>query len=80
MVLLHVIEELFQQGTFGVAHVNHNLREASDDEAAFLKDYCQTRGIPYYERVWQDPPQMASKRPLESSAIIFCRNDDSSEL
>ena len=33
------------------------LREASDDEAAFLKDYCQTRGIPYYERVWQDPPQ-----------------------
>lgn len=57
MVLLHVIEELFQQGTFGVAHVNHNLREASDDEAAFLKDYCQTRGIPYYERVWQDPPQ-----------------------
>ncbi|WP_291291692.1 tRNA lysidine(34) synthetase TilS [Enterococcus sp.] len=68
MVLLHVIERLFQnQGSFGVAHVNHRLREASNEEAMFLREYCQVRGIPYYERVWQNPPESG----IEAAAREF---------
>jgi tRNA(Ile)-lysidine synthase len=68
MVLLHTIEKLFHhQIRFGVAHVNHKLRKVSDHEADFLRNYCQEREIPYYERVWQDPP----KKGIEAAAREF---------
>jgi tRNA(Ile)-lysidine synthase len=34
----------------GVAHVNHNLRgEESDEDAALVKDYCQTNSLRYHQ-------------------------------
>ncbi|GCF95817.1 tRNA(Ile)-lysidine synthase [Enterococcus florum] len=57
MVLLTLLEKLKKRWgfQFAVAHVNHRLREASEEEAAFLKAYCQDRQLPYFEKVWQDP-------------------------
>lgn len=53
MVLLDLLE---QRGlTIGVAHVDHQLREESKVEAAFLRAYCQKHDIPFYLKVWKEP-------------------------
>lgn len=71
MVLLQVFCQLFpemqKEQVFGVAHVNHQLRPASAEEAAFLRQYCQERGIPFYERCWENPPETG----IEASARDF---------
>ncbi len=67
MVLLHVMEALFQQGTFGVAHVNHNLREASDDEAAFLKDIVKRAGF----HIMNEFGKIRQKNGIETAARVF---------
>ncbi len=71
MVLLQVFCQLFpemqKEPCFGVAHVNHQLRPASAEEAAFLRQYCQERGIPFYERCWENPPETG----VEASARDF---------
>lgn len=53
MVLMHVLETL--SVPFGVVHVNHQLREASYQEALFLTEYCQQRQIPLYQTRWEQP-------------------------
>ncbi|MGF1995558.1 tRNA lysidine(34) synthetase TilS [Enterococcus casseliflavus] len=71
MVLLQSFCQLFpemqKEPCFGVAHVNHQLRPASAKEAAFLRQYCQERGIPFYERCWENPPETG----VEASARNF---------
>jgi len=49
-----VMLDLFEQAgaTISVAHVNHSTRAgASDQDAQFIRTYCQSKGIPYHELV-----------------------------
>lgn len=56
MVLLHLLEQLQSTGlVLGVAHVNHQLREAAVAEAQFLTQYCQTHDLPLYVATWENP-------------------------
>ncbi len=57
MVLLHLLLSLpaEEQPFFAVAHVNHQLRAASQEEATFLQTFCQANGIPLYVETWQAP-------------------------
>ena len=47
MALLHVLKELKKKIGYKiiVAHVNHNVRVESKEEAEFLKDYCKKNDI-----------------------------------
>lgn len=56
MVMLDLFERLsvVERPKITVAHVNHQLREASISEANYLRAYCQTRGIPYFETEWAE--------------------------
>lgn len=60
MVLLHLMEIIRERMdlSIGVAHVNHQLREESVEEAAFLKKYCYEHQIDYYEKKWMTPPNV----------------------
>lgn len=54
IVLLELMQRAAEKDhlKLAVAHVNHQLREESKEEAAFLKNYCQKKGIPYYYKEW----------------------------
>lgn len=60
MVLLHLMEKISEgmDLRIGVAHVNHQLRRESEEEAIFLKKYCDERKIDYYEKKWKTPPKL----------------------
>ncbi len=68
MCLLHLLCELKTELNLKlvVAHVNHNLRLASQEEALFVKDYCQKQEIVYeYMEI-----QEYNKDNLENDARI----------
>jgi len=69
MVLLHILEILQKKRGFdlGVAHVNHKLRAASDQEEIFLRNYCEKRNLPFYVTRWKYPPT----RGIEEKARVF---------
>lgn len=51
MVLLKYFEELkevFNIKELAVAHVNHGLRDQSNEEEKFIKDYCEVNNIPIH--------------------------------
>lgn len=49
MALLHILDDLKKKIGYKivVAHVNHNVREESKEEAEFLRNYCTTHNIPF---------------------------------
>jgi tRNA(Ile)-lysidine synthase len=57
MVLLHALQAM--KHPVIVAHVNHNKREASKEEAQFIKQWCLNKNIPLYQKVLnpQDLPK-----------------------
>lgn len=68
MVLLHLLQQLTDTGLqIGVAHINHQLREASVTEETFLANYCRQAEIPFYTKRWQVPEQ----GNIESQARAF---------
>lgn len=69
MVLLRILEHLQQKLAFtlGVAHVNHRLREQSEEEALFLANYCQEHQLAFHYRVWEEP----AKSGIEAAARQF---------
>lgn len=58
MVLLHVFLKLREEFaiSFHVMHINHQLREASQTEQAFMMQFCEEHHIPLAVRIWQHPP------------------------
>ncbi|MBB6725755.1 tRNA(Ile)-lysidine synthetase, partial [Proteus mirabilis] len=70
MALLTLMEQVAEkeQLQLVVAHVNHQLREASVQEAQYLATYCQQRELTYYETRWEDPEK---QRNLEAKARTF---------
>lgn len=69
MVLLHLLEILQKQQTLtiGVAHINHQLRAASIEEARYLANYCQKQGFAFYSKTWQEQPSQG----IEAAARAF---------
>jgi tRNA(Ile)-lysidine synthase len=53
---------------FGVAHVNHQWREESQQEAATLRGLCQANSIPYHEKVLSPP---SPKAAISASKILL---------
>ena len=47
MALLYILEDIRKKIPFKiiVAHINHNLRKESEEEASFLKEYCLSHNI-----------------------------------
>ena len=69
MVLLHLLLQAQRQIGFslGVVHINHQLREESAEEAAYLRSYCEKKNLPLYVSVWEDP----AKTAIETAARNF---------
>lgn len=53
--------------SLGVVHINHQLRKESADEAAYLKNYCQERKIPFIMETWKEP----ATKGIETAARAF---------
>lgn len=68
-VLLRLMEKMRRKYDFfiAVAHINHQLRPTSAQEAADLKCYCDEHEISFYERKWEDVPHAG----VEETARIF---------
>ena len=45
MCLLDILIKINKKIKIVVAHINHNIREESDQEAQFIKDYCQEKKV-----------------------------------
>lgn len=71
MVLLDMLQRLpdDMKPWFGVVHVNHQLRDASIDEAEFLEELCQEAGIPFFMAKWDTRQQPRAN--LEEAARTF---------
>ncbi|WP_429950994.1 tRNA lysidine(34) synthetase TilS [Enterococcus sp. AZ101] len=56
MVLLELMRKAAQKDCLKliVAHVDHRLRLESVEEALYLSEYCQQKGISYYSKVWEE--------------------------
>ncbi|KAF1295264.1 tRNA lysidine(34) synthetase TilS [Enterococcus sp. JM4C] len=69
MVLLHLMEAVsLKEGLFlAVVHVNHQLREESLAEEAYLTNYCQEKQLPFYSVRWQNAPATG----MEEAARTF---------
>ncbi|WP_277424421.1 MULTISPECIES: tRNA lysidine(34) synthetase TilS [unclassified Enterococcus] len=57
MVLLHLLLIAKQQAGFSlsVVHVDHQLREASAQEAAYVKRYCREKDLTLHPVIWEKP-------------------------
>lgn len=56
MVLLTLLEQLLAPQQVVVAHVNHRLREQSNQEEAFLRQYCEQRQLKLMVDQWEQHP------------------------
>lgn len=73
MVLLHLLQQVQKQVGFelAVAHVNHQLREASDEEEAFLRDYCRKHQLPLYVKRWETLPVTGMEQAARAFRYAF---------
>lgn len=66
MVLLTVLQDLLPAERIVVAHVNHHLRQQSTTEEAFIRNYCQQRGLKVWVDQWRNHPdhgiEMAARK------------------
>ena len=68
MVLLHLLHTLpsTKKPKLAVAHVNHELREASKKEEAFVREYCSHIQVPLYVESW--PQEQHPSSGIENAA------------
>lgn len=71
MVLVDLIQRLpyVIRPWFGVAHVNHQLRESSIEEEKFLSQYCKSNRIPFFLKSW--PVEEHPNEGIEAAAREF---------
>ena len=70
MALLKVMKHLFDRlnRSFFVIHINHRLRQESEEEQAYLIQYCQRESIDLVVRIWKHAPL---KSNIEGQARWF---------
>lgn len=71
MVLLALLRTLpaAERGPLTVVHVNHELRDQSRTEEAFLRQWCANRGLPVLVRHW--PVAQHPQTGIEAAARAF---------
>lgn len=71
MVLLHLMQSLPDdlRPVLAVAHINHQLRDESAEEEAFIRHYCQERELRLFVARWLEGPNM--KTQIEQKAREF---------
>lgn len=69
MVLLDLMVEAQKKWNFflEVIHINHQLREESVQEKAYLKEYCHLHQLPLIIETWEKP----AKKAIETAAREF---------
>jgi tRNA(Ile)-lysidine synthase len=69
IVLLDLMQRVQKRTGFrlGVAHIDHQLRPESKEEAAYLQAYCEEQGIPFHLAVWEEPAATG----IEAAARTF---------
>lgn len=69
IVLLDLMQRVQKRTGFrlGVAHIDHQLRPESKEEAAYLRAYCEEQGIPFHLAVWEEPAATG----IETAARAF---------
>ena len=72
MVLLHILQQL--NIDLGVVHVNHQLRAASQQEEAFLVDYCHRHQLPIYTTRWEQAPKQGMEAAARNFRYAFFKN------
>lgn len=70
MVLFHLMARVAKKRKLQlvVAHVDHQLRAASQAEAAYLQAYCEKQHYPFFQKTWEDPQK---ERQTEARARAF---------
>lgn len=71
MVLLHLLLRCLSNQVLGVIHFDHQLRSASKDEGAYLQAFCQEHQLPFYTRVWQNPPKQGIEAAARKARYAF---------
>ncbi|WP_241153411.1 tRNA lysidine(34) synthetase TilS [Enterococcus mediterraneensis] len=73
MVLLTLMEKIREKigCKIAVAHINHQIRDASIQEEAFLAEYCQSRQIPFYHKRWENPPTVGMENAARKFRYAF---------
>lgn len=65
MVLWHVMQEIMELQDYRskrlvIAHFNHQLRQESDEEAQYIKQLAEQRGVIYVMKEWDQPVEQES--------------------
>ena len=73
VVLLHLMLRLDEsiRPRILVAHVNHQLREASIKEELFIKEWCQKENIPFFLGTWQEGLTIQSNTELAAREFRY---------
>ena len=71
MVLLHLLKNLPEglRPEISVAHINHQLREISAEEEAFVMKYCLDNHLPIFTTSWLQGKTI--KKILNKKRVIF---------
>lgn len=81
-ILIHIQQELKSHGieyTLLVAHVNHSIREESEQEKIYVEDYCNKNQIPFYylkanvEKVAKDMKESVETAGRKTRYLFFER-------
>ena len=75
MALLYILKELRKKIGFKiiVAHVNHNVRVESKEEAEFLEKYCHDNNIEFEKMTFLNMVMIISIMKLEVLDIVFMK-------
>lgn len=73
MVLLDLMQKAAQEDglSLGVAHVNHQLRQESLEEAAALRQFCALCKLPFHEGIWEKAPQAGIEKAARDFRYQF---------
>ncbi|MEG0551214.1 MAG: tRNA lysidine(34) synthetase TilS [Vagococcus sp.] len=68
IVLLHLLLELPEEvkPKIYVAHINHQLREDSEEEEAYVLKFCRDKQVPIHTTKWSKGPQITSNVEQEA--------------
>lgn len=73
MFLLNLIKQNFKDVKIICAHVNHNIRKESKQEALFVKQYCQENNI-IYETITLEKKKQVNEADLRERRYEFFRD------
>lgn len=75
VVLLHLMQGIDEdkRPELSVAHVNHQLRENSDEDEVFVRELAESYGFPFYSHTWkkEDHPKSGIEEAARNIRYTF---------